>query len=357
MSRRADSSEHHVIVFAYDGIQGLDLVGPVDVFHAANVLLDEASRPAPRYHVTVTSPAGASIATEAGLRIETDPIGDLAASHRIDSHPIDTLLIPGGLGSHRIALDEPVIEAVRLLGARAGRLVSVCTGAFVAAAAGLLDGKRVTTHWARAAALARRHPELTIDPDPIYVRDGDVWTSAGVTAGIDLALAVVEHDHGPEIAQVAARWLVMFLRRPGGQTQFATPVWTERAESAPIRAAQDLIDAEPGDDHRIGLLADRIGMSERHFTRRFTDEIGISPGQYVAAVRLEAARAALETTDDTVATIAARCGFNTAETMRRTFGRRLGVSPDQYRRRFRHRSASDATSPPTFHPTPIRSHA
>ena len=334
---------HRVVAFAYDGIQGLDLVGPIDVFHAANALLDADRLAGRRYELAIASPSGRSIATEAGLRIETTALSELAPGE-----PIDTLLIPGGLGAHRLAGDDATVDAVRDLGARSGRIVTICTGAFVAAAAGLLDGKRVTTHWARAAGLARRHPGLTIEPDPIYIRDGDVWTSAGVTAGIDLALALVEHDHGSEIAQVAARWLVMFLRRPGGQTQYATPVWSERAETPPIRLAQDAIDAEPGGDHRIGLLAERVGMSERHFTRRFTEEIGMSPGQYVAAVRLEAARAALETTDDTVAAVAKRCGFNTSETMRRTFARRLGVSPDQYRQRFRHRQNS---------PTQLRSSA
>lgn len=212
--------------------------------------------------------------------------------------------------------------------------MSICSGAFVAAAAGLLADKRVTTHWARGPALARRHPELDVDIDPIYVRDGDVWTSAGVTAGIDLALAVVEHDHGSVVAQTVARWLVMFLRRPGGQTQFATPVWSDRATLDPIRRAQDLIDAEPADDHRVGRLASRVGLSERHFARLFSAEVGLSPAQYVIAVRVEAARAALESTRDTVGTIARRCGFGTAESMRRTFAQRLGVSPDQYRRRF-----------------------
>jgi transcriptional regulator GlxA family with amidase domain len=199
----------------------------------------------------------------------------------------------------------------------------------------LLDGKRVCTHWARAGALARRFPALDVDAEPIFIRDGDVWTSAGVTAGIDLALAVVEHDHGAEVAQVVARWLVMFLRRPGGQAQFAAPIWSERAELEPVRAAQELIEAEPGADHRVGVLASRVGMSARHFTRRFTEEVGISPGQYVAAVRTDAARRELEATGATVDLIARRCGFGTAETMRRTFTRRIGVSPDQYRRRFR----------------------
>jgi transcriptional regulator GlxA family with amidase domain len=246
-----------------------------------------------------------------------------------------TLIVPGGFGARRAAEDPSLVAAVRQLGHSAERIVSVCTGSFLVAAAGLADGKRMATHWARAAALQRQFPAVDVDPEPIFVRDGELWSSAGVTAGIDLALAIVEHDHDPDVAQVVARWLVMFLRRPGGQTQFATPVWSDRAETPPVRAAQDIVDAEPGGDHRVGRLASRVGMSERHFTRCFASEVGTSPAQYVTGVRIEAARRALETTTDTVDAIADRCGFGTAETMRRSFTRRLGVSPDQYRQRFR----------------------
>lgn len=320
-------ADHEVVFVAYDGIQGLDLVGPLEVFSGANAVLGHAARARRRYRTTVASVNGAAVTTESALSINTN---DLGAVRRAD-----TVVVPGGLGAADAALDTRIVDEVARLGRDAGRVVSVCTGAFVVAAAGLADGRRVGTHWARATALQRRFPELDVDPEPIYIEDGRLWSSAGVTAGIDLALALVERDHGADVAQVVARWLVMFLRRPGGQSQFATPVWTERAEFAPIRAAQDLIDADPGADHRVGVLAQRVGMSERHFTRRFTDEVGASPAQYVAGVRLEAARRALESTGQTVDAIAHRCGFGTGETMRRTFTRRLGVSPDQYRRRFR----------------------
>jgi transcriptional regulator GlxA family with amidase domain len=198
----------------------------------------------------------------------------------------------------------------------------------------LLDGCHVTTHWARASQLSGRHPHLHVDADPIFVRDGRVWSSAGVTAGIDLALALVEDDHDPHVAQTVARWLVMFLRRPGGQTQFATGVWTERATDEPVRRAQEAIERDPAEDHRIERLAARVGMSERHFVRRFTESTGTTPARYVSAVRLEAARRALEESSDTVEAIARRCGFGTGETLRRTFARRLGVTPDAYRNRF-----------------------
>lgn len=313
-----------MVFAAYDGIQALDLTGPYEVFHGANEVLTAAGRDGYDLAVVAAAPA---ITTESGLTIAT--------SRADASTPVHTLVVPGGIGAQAAARSDEVIDLVGSLGRRAHRIVTVCSGSFVAAAAGLLHGKRVTTHWARAAALQAAHADLTVDPEPIYVRDGEVWSSAGVTAGIDLALAIVEHDHDAEVAQTVARWLVMFLRRPGGQTQFATPVWTERAELEPIRSAQDAVDDDPGGDHRVGVLAARVGMSERHFTRRFTEQVGVSPARYVADVRLEAARRRLETTDDTVVAVARRCGFGSDESMRRTFARRLGVSPDHYRRRFR----------------------
>ena len=211
----------------------------------------------------------------------------------------------------------------------------MCTGAFLLAQTGQLDGRRVTTHWARAARLADEFPALEVDPDPIYIRQGKFWTSAGVTAGIDLSLALVQEDHGSEVAQHVARWLVMFLHRPGGQTQFASPVWVPRAERSTVRAVQQLVEAAPGGDHRLSVLAAAAAMSVRHFARVFTAQVGEPPGRFVERVRLEAARRELETTDDTLDVLAGRCGFGTAETLRRAFQRRLGVAPDSYRRRFR----------------------
>jgi transcriptional regulator GlxA family with amidase domain len=320
----------HVVVFlTYPGIQGLDLVGPLEVFEGANRVLDASAAGRPRYRTHVASVRGGSIETESHLSINTVAVTDVTR--------VDTLVIPGGFGAPSAAGDAEIVQAARLLGDRADRVVTVCTGTFVAAAADLLGGKRVSTHWARIGELDRLFPDLDVDPDPIYIRDGDVWSSAGVTAGIDLALAIVEHDHSAEVAQTVARWLVMFLRRPGGQTQFATPVWSDRADVEPIRHAQDLIDAVPSGDHRVSRLAEQVGMSERNFIRRFTAEVGESPARYVAAVRVEAARRQLESSTATVDAIARQCGFGTVETMRRTFARRLGVSPDQYRQRFRTR--------------------
>jgi transcriptional regulator GlxA family with amidase domain len=316
-----------VVFVVYDGIQALDLTGPWEVFHGANAVLADAAPDRTPYRLHLCSTDGRTIRTESGIGLSTAHVADAPRPH--------TLVVPGGFGAFDAGDDVVLLAAVRELAAGAMRVVTVCTGAYVAAAAGLCDGKRVATHWARAGRLRRRFPAVEVDLDPIFVRDGELWSSAGVTAGIDLALALVEHDHGADVAQVVARWLVMFLRRPGGQSQFATPVWSERATAAPVRRAQDRIDADPAGDHRVGALAREVGMSERHFTRCFTEQIGTSPAQYVAAVRVEAARRALERTTDTVEVIARRCGFGTAETMRRTFLRTIGVAPDQYRRRFR----------------------
>nr|WP_239029174.1 helix-turn-helix domain-containing protein [Pseudonocardia acidicola] len=198
----------------------------------------------------------------------------------------------------------------------------------------MLDGHPATTHWRFATRLAEAHPGIDVRPDPIFIRSGRIWTPAGVTAGMDLALALVEADHGAETAQQIARDLVRFVRRAGGQGQFASPVWSPPAPRPSVRAAQDLTHSEPAADLRIPVLAARVGMSTRHFSREFTRLVGTPPGDYVERVRVEAARELLESTAVTVSAAATRSGFGSAETMRRAFLRRLGVAPDHYRRRF-----------------------
>jgi transcriptional regulator GlxA family with amidase domain len=244
-------------------------------------------------------------------------------------------MLPGGTGSRAASADPELVAFVRAAASRCRRVAAVCTGAFIAAAAGLLDGRRVTTHWAAAQELAAGYPALDVDPDPLYIRDGRVWTSAGVTAGIDLALALVADDLGADVAQILARWMVMFLHRPGGQSQFATPAWVPRAGRSAVRAVQDRVESAPGGDHRLPALAAAASMSVRHFSRVFTTEVGQSPGRFVERVRLDAARADLEAGDDTLVVVAERCGLGSAESLRRAFHRHLGVSPDAYRRRFR----------------------
>jgi len=315
-----------VLIVGFPGVQGLDLVGPFEVFTSASLAVSGQGKEG--YQPVVASVDGRPVTTETGLTFAAVELPD-------PSEPVDTLILPGGRGVHAARQDPRVIDWVVAAAPQARRVVTVCTGAFLAAQAGLLDGCRATTHWAYTDQLAREFPEIDVDPDPIFVRSSaTVWTAAGVSAGIDLALALVEDDHGTEVAQTVARWLVLYLRRPGGQTQFAAPVWVARAKREPIRAVQDAVESEPGGAHSIDELARRAAMSPRHFTRVFTDEVGEAPGAYVERVRTEAARRQLEQTDDTVVAIAAHCGFGTAETMRRNFIRRIGVSPDQYRKTF-----------------------
>jgi transcriptional regulator GlxA family with amidase domain len=317
-----------VVILGFPGIQAMDLVGPAEVFAGATLWLASQGRADEGYIVTVVSRNGEPAATGTGLALAAQPLPD-------PREPIDTLVLPGGGGVDAVRQNPDTIGWIRIAAERARRVASVCTGAFIAAESGLLDGCVATTHWAFAGQMAREFPSVTVDPEPIFVRSSEhVWTAAGVTAGIDLALSLVEDDYGTEAAQTVARWMVLYLRRPGGQTQFAAPVWMPRAKRAPIRDAQEAIEFEPGGAHSIPELARRAAMSPRHFTRVFTDEVGEAPGAYVERIRTEAARRQLEETDDTVTVIAARCGFGTAETLRRNFVRRLGISPDQYRKTF-----------------------
>ena len=311
-----------VVILGFPGVQALDLVGPFDVFTGASLLRDGA------YEVVLASVDGQPVATGTGLSFQAAKLPD-------PREPVDTVLLPGGIGVDDARANPEVMDWLRTTAQTARRVVSVCTGAFLAAEAGLLDGCRATTHWAFARRMQEQFPAVGVDPEPIFVRSSDkVWTAAGVAAGIDLALSLVEDDHGTEVAQTVARWMVLYLRRPGGQTQFAAPVWMPRARRTPIRDVQEAIEAQPGANHNIAELARKAAMSPRHFTRVFTGEVGEAPGAYVERIRTEAARRQLEETDDTVVTIAARCGFGTAETLRRNFIRRIGVSPDQYRRTF-----------------------
>lgn len=320
-----------VLIVTYPGIQSLDVVGPYEVFASVAAGTARQGGP-PAYRLRLVSPRGRPVTAESGITIDTELLPSPAT---LDDDPIDTLVLPGGNGVHQARTDAALMTWIRAVAPGCRRVATVCTGTFLAAEAGLLAGRTVTTHWARAARLAREFPDVHVDPDPIYLHDGQVWTSAGVTAGIDLALAMVEEDHGTTVAQTVARWLVMFLHRPGGQTQFAAPVWMPRAERSTVRAVQSLVDAAPAGDHTVARLAASAAMSVRHFSRVFTAEVGEPPARYVERVRVEAARRELETTADTLDVIATRCGFGTAETLRRSFHRRLGVAPDAYRRRFR----------------------
>lgn len=309
-----------VLICLFDRVQSLDVTGPLEVFTGANQFLGFEA-----YDISTASVTGEPVRTSSRLTI----VPDTALRGR--SAP-DILVLPGGAGTR--APDPALIDWVRETGSAAARLVSVCTGAFVLAATGLLDGRRVTTHWAACASLARRYPGIEIDPEPIFVRDGRFYTSAGVTAGIDLALALVEDDHGRDAALTVARYLVMFLRRPANQTQFSEQLSAQLARREPIRDVQRWVCDNPGADLSVDTLAGRANLSPRQFTRAFTTEVGVTPGRYVDRVRLETARRLLEDTGDGVATIARRCGYGNPETMRRAFLRAVGVGPAEYRRRF-----------------------
>ncbi len=324
-------AERRVLLVAYPGCQILDVAGPHEVFAGANALV------AGSYRIEVVSTTGGSIASESGLALVSTPLPDVDVDVDVAgdaTERIDTLLVAGGSGVRDARHDRTLVEWLGDAAPSVRRVGSVCSGAFLLGEAGLLNGRRVTTHWARAAQLAREFPAAVVDADPIFVHDG-VWTSAGVTAGIDLALALVEDDLGAERAQRVAQWLVMFLRRPGSQSQFAAPVWQQPAHDA-IRTVVDAVHARPGESHTIATMATAAAMSERHFTRLFTREVGISPGRFVERVRVDTARRQLETTALTTDVIADRCGFGTAETMRRSFLRSLGTPPSAYRRRFTH---------------------
>ncbi len=338
----------HVVVLLFDRVQSLDVTGPIEVFAAANRVLDADARvrddDAPRaegaarsaaraatrrYEIHTLSASGAPVRTSSGLTIVPD--GTLADAPR----EIDTLIVPGGDGARGASSDTELLAWVGGASKRSRRTASVCTGAFALAAAGLLDGRRATTHWSAAAALARSYPNVDVDADPIFVRDRDVWTSAGVTAGMDLALALVEDDHDRDVALTIARHLVLFLRRPGSQSQFSATLAAQQPAREPLRDALRSVVEHPAGDHCVDAMAERAHMSARHFARAFRAETGVTPARHVERVRVEAARRRLEESDEPIAHAAAACGFATPETMRRAFLRALHVGPAEYRRRFR----------------------
>lgn len=312
-----------VLIVVYDGVQMLDVAGPLDVFDRAGREADGG------YRVRLASVGGQDVSASGGARLGVT--ADLARVRK----PPDTLMVAGGRGYAAAAGDGDLVRHVRRLSAGSRRTGSICTGAFVLAEAGVLDGRRATTHWAHCSELAESYPAVSVDPDAFFIRDGKVATSAGVTAGIDLALALLEDDLGPEPARAVAKFLLIFMQRPGGQSQFSTRVRGEPMRGGALRDLVDAIDADPSGDLSVPAMAGRLGMSRRHFSRVFTQQVGTSPGAYVERARVAVARRRLESTADGVDAIAAHCGFGTVETMRRAFVRETGVSPAAYRDRFR----------------------
>jgi transcriptional regulator GlxA family with amidase domain len=327
-----------IAIVIYPGVQSLDLTGPLEVFAGAQRLIDTTSRGGRGYEVCVLSRDGQPLETSSGLSIA--PHGPLPTS----PPPIDTLIVAGGAGHEHAVEDQVLVDWIARASASSRRTASVCTGAFLLARAGLLDGRRATTHWASAHRLQRLHPRVEVDAEPIFVRDGPIWTSAGVTAGMDLALALVEEDLGSDAALTIARHLVLFLRRPGNQSQFSATLSAQHAERQPLRETQRAVLEDIAGDHRVETMAARAHMSPRHFARAFRAETGVTPARHVERVRLEAARRQLEDTDEPIAAIAAGCGFGTAETMRRAFLRTLRIGPSEYRRRFHAPSERNARS-------------
>jgi transcriptional regulator GlxA family with amidase domain len=328
-----------IVLVGFEGVQLLDLAGPADVFDTATRVVEAAAAgnpglpaldgPAASYQLTIATPDGRPVRSSCGLRLDAD-----AALAELDPAGVDTLLVAGGRGRKRAVGDARLIDALPSATSKARRVGSVCGGTFLLATTGLLDGHRVTTHWSGCEDLARRHPDVTVEPDRIFVRDGRVVTSAGVTAGIDLALALVEEDHGTAVARTVARWLVVFLQRPGGQSQFSERLQAPVPPASPIRSLVDGIVAEPGGDHRVSALAERVALSERQLSRLFLRQTRTTPARFVERVRVEAARDLLEAGGLPVEAIATRCGFGSAETMRRAFHRVLGIGPAEYRQRF-----------------------
>jgi transcriptional regulator GlxA family with amidase domain len=312
-----------IVLVGFDRFQALDLVGPTEVFSMASRIQ------AGTYAIEVAAAGGTEISSSSGLRLRPDR--SLSGCRGA----IDTLVVVGGEGVPNALRDPALVRWIARTAPRCRRVASVCNGAFLLARAGLLEGRRATTHWSACATLAARHPEIEVEPDAIFVKDRDVYTSAGVTAGMDLSLALVEEDLGRDAALEVARWLVLFLRRPGGQSQFSTQLSAQIAEREPLRELQAWIADNLGADLSVPALAERACMSPRNFARAFSREVGVTPGAYVEAARVEAARMALDGTQEPIESVARRCGFGTVETMRRAFHRRLGVGPSGYRDRFR----------------------
>ena len=315
-----------IAILAVPGVQLLDVSGPLDVFAEANAQVGpQAGRPV--YRLEVVAAADGDIRSSSGVRLVPDRvIGDA------DAGPVDTLLVAGAPNAAEVRPDPAVLDWLRRTASGARRFGSVCSGAFWLAAAGLLDGRRVTTHWAVAGRLASSYPSVVVDPDAIYVRDGRLRTAAGVTAGLDLAVSLVEEDLGRAIARRVADQLVMFFKRPGGQLQFSRAGEADSAGRSALQEVQRWVAGNPAADHSVRNLAARVGLSPRHFARLFRSEVGMTPAAWVEAARISAARDLLEAGHDAPKQVAARCGFADVDTLRRAFVRRVGVTPAEYRK-------------------------
>lgn len=309
-----------IVIVVFDDVTMLDVAGAGEVFA-------EATRAGADYQLKIASVDGNDVTTSIGTRLGvTDAIASIESA--------DTVLVAGSDDLPRRPLDPALVNAIRSIAGRTRRLASICTGSFVLAQAGLLQGRRATTHWHEVRLFARAFPDITVEPDAIFVRDGEVFTSAGISSGIDLALALVEMDYGTELVRAVARWLVVYLKRAGGQSQFSVLVEADPPPESPLRKVTTAISANPADNHSVNTLAARASLSTRQLTRRFQSELGTTPARYVEMVRIDAARAALDA-GRSVAETARLAGFGSAESLRRVFVDHLGVTPKAYRERFR----------------------
>lgn len=307
-------------ILLFDGVKALDYVGPAEVFVEANQAVDG-------YEIVLLSAGGDEVTTSLGGRVAVH-------GPAVGSGDFDTIIVPGSERSPAEFARGAVVEAAAALRERTARLVSICSGAFILAELGALDGRRATTHWKFADELARRFPRIDVEPDAIFIRDGDIYSSAGVAAGIDLALAIVEEDHGAAVARNVAQLMLVYLQRSGGQSQFSASLRPPAARSEIVRAVVERIREDPAGSHAVGDLARTANVSARHLTRLFREELGTSPAQYVAELRFEHARLRLEA-GSSVTRAAEEAGFGSAESMRRTFVARLGISPSKYQHHFR----------------------
>ena len=312
--------------FLYAGMAALDVTGPVDVFHAANELLSRKGKGLEGYELIYSSLKPGPISTSSGLRFHAD-----ACSGQWNT---DSLFVPGGMEAEAVSNDPVIIQAINQAVQKAQRVASVCSGAFLLAAAGLLDGRRVTTHWLMADRLAELYPNIQVDPDAIYVQDGSIFTSAGVTTGIDLALALVEEDYGADLAIEVARMLLLYRRRPGNQSQFSSPLAMQTKASKRFAELFVWIEDHLDQSMTVERLAEQANMSPRSFARIFSAETGMSPGRFIEQLRIDRARELLETGAQGLECVARESGFGREERLRRAFQRRLGISPAQYRAHF-----------------------
>jgi transcriptional regulator GlxA family with amidase domain len=320
--RLEEPVERAVVIVTFGSGQILDVTGPLEVFSHASRFL-----PAVRYRTQVVTNGGGPVVASCGLEFASSPISEVTG-------PVDTLIVAGGAAIGTAVDDIELLAQIRRLAGHARRVTSVCSGAFLLAAAGLLDGRRATTHWADCELLDDTYADVTVDPDAIYVHDGNVWTSAGVTAGIDLTLALVADDHGRQAAAAIARQLVVYLQRSGGQAQFSALLAGQAADTEPVRDLLSWLRDHLTDDLSIAALARQINLSERQFTRVFKSEVGATAADHVEAVRLDSACQLLESTNRTIEQIAKACGFGTPETMNRAFRRRLNTTPGDHRHHF-----------------------